>query len=80
MLLSASGQHLSWSFKPSQGQIPLQGPTSSVGIYIDSGSIHEDPQITGASNLMEYMAFKATPNRSSFRVMREVKPHLPQRK
>ena len=50
----------------------LQGPTASLGIYIDSGSIYETPETTGASNLLEYMAFKSTPHRSSFRIMREV--------
>lgn len=50
----------------------LQGPTASLGIYIDSGSVYESSENTGASNLLEYMAFKATPHRSSFRVVREV--------
>lgn len=27
----------------------LQGPTASMGIYIDSGSIYETPQSTGVS-------------------------------
>lgn len=50
----------------------LQGPTASLGIYIDSGSVWETAETTGASNLLEYMAFKSTPHRSSFRIMREV--------
>lgn len=48
------------------------GPTSTVGIFIDSGSKNETPQCTGASHLLERMAFKSTSNRSHFRLVREV--------
>ena len=54
----------------------MQGPTSSVGIYIETGSVYETAETTGASNLLEYMAFKASPHRTSFRVMREVGPFM----
>lgn len=48
------------------------GPTVSLGIYIDAGSIYENPSNTGVSHLLEYMAFKSTTNRTHFRLVREV--------
>lgn len=48
------------------------GPTSIVGIYIDSGSVHESPSCNGVSHLLERMAFKSTSNRSHFRLVREM--------
>ena len=50
----------------------LQGPTSNIGIFVDSGSVYETPENTGASHLLEQMGFKSTQNRTSFRVTREV--------
>ncbi|XP_028794813.1 mitochondrial-processing peptidase subunit alpha [Neltuma alba] len=47
-------------------------PAASVGLYIDSGSIYETPFSSGASHLLERMAFKSTTNRSHFRIVREV--------
>eukprot|EP00884_Botryococcus_braunii_P023435 jgi/Botrbrau1/9776/Bobra.85_1s0021.1 len=48
------------------------GPTATVGIYVDSGSIYENPGQTGLSHLLEYMAFKSTLHRTHFRLVREV--------
>nr|KYP54122.1 hypothetical protein KK1_000296 [Cajanus cajan] len=45
---------------------------SSIGLYLDCGSIHETPLSSGASHLLERMAFKSTTNRSHFRIVREV--------
>ena len=51
---------------------PLQGPTATVGVFVDSGSAYETPETTGASHLLEYLAFKSTTNRTSFRITREL--------
>jgi processing peptidase subunit alpha len=48
------------------------GPTATVGVYVDSGSVYETPETTGASHLLEYLAFKSTTNRTSFRIQREL--------
>jgi processing peptidase subunit alpha len=48
------------------------GATTTIGIFIDSGSKNETPASTGASHLLERMAFKSTSNRSHFRLVREV--------
>ena len=50
----------------------LQGPTTTVGLYIDCGSIYESDMSSGASHLLEKMAFKSTSNRTHFRIVREV--------
>ncbi|KAG0592382.1 hypothetical protein M758_1G241900 [Ceratodon purpureus] len=50
----------------------VSGPTSTIGIFIDSGSKNESPFCTGASHLLERMAFKSTVNRSHFRLVREM--------
>jgi processing peptidase subunit alpha len=50
----------------------LQSPAASVGLYIDCGSIYETPASSGASHLLERMAFKSTTNRSHLRLVREV--------
>ncbi|XP_073393465.1 mitochondrial-processing peptidase subunit alpha isoform X2 [Physcomitrium patens] len=47
-------------------------PISTVGVYIDSGSVHESPNVAGVSHLLERMAFKSTSNRSHFRLVRDV--------
>uniref|UniRef100_A0A383V7X6 Alpha-MPP n=1 Tax=Tetradesmus obliquus TaxID=3088 RepID=A0A383V7X6_TETOB len=48
------------------------GPTASMGIYINSGSIYETASSTGASAMLECLAFKATRHRDTLRVMKEV--------
>ncbi|XP_047322308.1 mitochondrial-processing peptidase subunit alpha-like [Impatiens glandulifera] len=47
-------------------------PTASVGLYVDCGSVYETPLSSGASHLLERMAFKGTKNRSHLRLVREV--------
>lgn len=49
-----------------------QNPAASIGIYVDSGSIYESPVSSGATHLLERMAFKSTTNRSHLRIVREV--------
>lgn len=48
------------------------GPTATLGIYVDAGSVYEKPMQSGTSHLLEYMAFKTSMNRSHFRLVREV--------
>lgn len=50
----------------------LQGGTATLGIYVDSGSVFENNVSTGASHLLEYMAFKTTTNRTHLRLVREI--------
>ncbi|XP_057977459.1 mitochondrial-processing peptidase subunit alpha-like [Malania oleifera] len=47
-------------------------PAASIGLYVDCGSIYEKPISTGATHLLERMAFKSTTNRSHLRIVREV--------
>lgn len=49
-----------------------QSPAASIGLYVDSGSIYETPESSGASHLLERLAFKSTTNRSHLRIVREV--------
>ncbi|TVU21431.1 hypothetical protein EJB05_31064 [Eragrostis curvula] len=48
------------------------GPSCSVGVYVDCGSVYEAPETTGASQLLKKMAFATTTNRSQLRVVREI--------
>jgi processing peptidase subunit alpha len=47
------------------------GASMAVGMYIGAGSKNENPYTVGAAHLLERMAFRATANRSSFRITRE---------
>lgn len=49
-----------------------QNPATSLGLYVDCGSVYEDPNSFGTSHLLERMAFKSTINRSHLRIVREV--------
>lgn len=51
---------------------PIQGPSCSVGVYVDCGSVYEAPETTGASQLLKMLAFSSTTNRSELRVVREI--------
>lgn len=48
------------------------GPSATIGVYIDSGSVYETPATCGVTHLLERMAFKSTANRSHLRLVREV--------
>ena len=48
-----------------------QGASIAVGMYVSSGSKWETPHVSGASHLLERMAWRATANRTAFRVTRE---------
>ena len=56
------------SFHPS---INPQGASIAVGMYVSSGSKWENPYVSGASHLLERMAWRSTANRTAFRVTRE---------
>lgn len=49
-----------------------QNPAASIGLYVDCGSVYEAPVSSGATHLLERMAFKSTTNRSHLRIVREV--------
>ncbi|KAF9602100.1 hypothetical protein IFM89_024867 [Coptis chinensis] len=51
---------------------PSTNPASSIGLYVNCGSIYETPITSGATHLLERMAFKSTANRSHLRTVREV--------
>ncbi|XLS90609.1 hypothetical protein HN51_066617 [Arachis hypogaea] len=44
---------------------------ASIGLSLDCGSIYERPLSSGASHLLERMAFKNTTNHSHFGIVRE---------
>ncbi|KAG2497396.1 hypothetical protein HYH03_004551 [Edaphochlamys debaryana] len=48
------------------------GPTASLGMYINSGSIYETKENSGCSAMLECMGFKATTHRDTLRIMKEV--------
>lgn len=50
----------------------FQGPTATIGVFVNSGSVYETPFNSGVSNLLERMAYKSTSNRTHFRVVREI--------
>jgi mitochondrial-processing peptidase subunit alpha len=47
------------------------GATMAVGLYLESGSKYEQPFMSGSSHMLERMAFKATTNRTNFRITKE---------
>src|SRR5215472_11843208 len=44
----------------------------SIGIWIKTGSRHEDPEINGISHFLEHMVFKGTKTRSAEDIARQV--------
>lgn len=48
------------------------GPTASLGMYVNSGSIYETASDSGSSALLECLGFKATAHRPTLRIMQEV--------
>jgi processing peptidase subunit alpha len=43
------------------------GPNCCVGVFVAGGSAAETPTTSGAAKLLEYLAFSATTNRTTFR-------------
>eukprot|EP00798_Chlamydomonas_sp_ICE-L_P020206 gene20206-26951_t len=52
--------------------ISSASPVSSVGLILPGGSSHETASTAGASRVMQQLAFKATANRTTFRLAREL--------
>ena len=48
------------------------GSSVALGLYVESGSKYETALSAGAAQVLERLAFKATQNRSAFRLTREV--------
>ncbi len=44
----------------------------SMGIWVKSGSRHEDPRVNGISHFVEHMVFKGTSNRTAEDIARQV--------
>ncbi len=44
----------------------------SIGVWIKTGSRHEDPELNGISHFVEHMVFKGTRNRSAEQIARQV--------
>ncbi len=44
----------------------------SMGIWVKSGSRHEDPHVNGISHFVEHMVFKGTRNRTAEQIARQV--------
>lgn len=44
----------------------------SIGVWIKTGSAHEEPKVAGISHFLEHMLFKGTPTRSSKQLMQEI--------
>src|SRR5262252_5343999 len=44
----------------------------SMGIWVKSGSRHEEPQVNGISHFIEHMVFKGTTSRSAEDIARQV--------
>jgi len=44
----------------------------SIGIWVKSGSRHEDPNVNGISHFVEHMVFKGTSSRSAEDIARQV--------
>ncbi|CAD7695334.1 unnamed protein product [Ostreobium quekettii] len=47
------------------------GPTACTALVVGSGSVYETPAVSGISHILEYLAFKATTNRTHFRIVNE---------
>lgn len=47
-------------------------PVTSLGLFVDAGSIYESDNTNGASQFMEHMAHKSTIHRSDLRLYRDI--------
>lgn len=47
-------------------------PVSSLAVFVEGGASAETPSTTGAAKVLEALAFKATSNRTTFRLTREL--------
>jgi predicted Zn-dependent peptidase len=44
----------------------------AVGVWVETGSRHEDERVNGVSHFIEHLAFKGTPTRSASRIAEEI--------
>jgi processing peptidase subunit alpha len=51
---------------------PAQGPSACIGFFVNSGSVYESGETTGASYMLEKMAFKGTDNRRHRNLVQEL--------
>ncbi len=52
--------------------VDTAGPISSLSLVVPAGSAHEPAAAAGASRVLEQLAFKASLNRTTFRITREL--------
>lgn len=55
--------------------ISAAGPNATVALFVGAGSANETAETAGSAKLLEYMAFKATANRTTFRLTRELEKY-----
>ncbi|MBF0324270.1 MAG: insulinase family protein [Alphaproteobacteria bacterium] len=46
--------------------------SASLGVWVDAGTRHEEPEVNGISHLLEHMAFKGTERRSAQAIAEEM--------
>ncbi|MEP4189535.1 MAG: insulinase family protein, partial [Sneathiella sp.] len=46
--------------------------TSAVGVWVDTGARHEQPEENGISHVLEHMAFKGTAKRSALDIAESI--------
>lgn len=46
--------------------------TASIGVWIDAGARHEQPEVNGVAHMLEHMAFKGTERRSARVIAEEI--------
>ncbi len=46
--------------------------TASVGVWVDAGARHEQPEVNGVAHMLEHMAFKGTQRRSARGIAEEI--------
>ncbi|OAN45354.1 M16 family metallopeptidase [Magnetospirillum moscoviense] len=46
--------------------------SASLGVWVDAGTRHEEPEVNGISHLLEHMAFKGTERRSARAIAEEM--------
>ena len=52
--------------------LPSHSPIASVGVFVDTGSRYETPDLSGITHFLEVMSLKSTVNRTDFRLVREM--------
>lgn len=55
--------------------VDLPGPNTTLAVFVEAGSADEPKGCTGVSKYLEYLAFSATKNRTTFRLTRELEKY-----